>query len=356
MLERYDLRARINADDEFHFLIESESLLSRLKRELVNAVEELRENPRSFLGGLLRGEGSTRQRKRLIQAGFATALIAYSSIIMATLLAGLFRQTQSDQIVIAAPKPLPTPFIIAIPIATSKADQQKRAAKARQGLLGGSLQQSQAQRSGGGGGQEDKRPASVGEMPMPALSPQLNPPDLEPPKIKFATLIVPETIYADDALRQRINGQFGIRNGQTDAPSRGDGKGTGIGEGDGPGYDRGIGGNVGGGPPRIGSGPIKGSGDGVLPMSQNLRPTILYREKAKYTENARQNRVQGAVVLSVIFGADGKIHNIRVVRGLPHGLTETSIEAAQHIRFQPAIHNSRPVSVQATLEFNFALY
>ncbi len=38
LLERYDLRARVNSEDEFHFLLESESLLSRLKRELVNAL------------------------------------------------------------------------------------------------------------------------------------------------------------------------------------------------------------------------------------------------------------------------------------------------------------------------------
>lgn len=91
-------------------------------------------------------------------------------------------------------------------------------------------------------------------------------------------------------------------------------------------------------------------------MSPNLKPTILYREKAKYTEEARQQRVQGAVLLSVVFGADGRLRDLRVVRGLPHGLTETSIEAANRIRFHPALQNGKPVSVRATLEFNFALY
>jgi TonB family protein len=91
-------------------------------------------------------------------------------------------------------------------------------------------------------------------------------------------------------------------------------------------------------------------------MGPELRPTILYREKAKYTEEARQHKVEGTVVLTVVFGADGRIHDIRTVRRLPDGLTETSIEAAQKIRFQPAIQNGRPVSVRATLEFSFALY
>ena len=91
-------------------------------------------------------------------------------------------------------------------------------------------------------------------------------------------------------------------------------------------------------------------------MGPQLRPNILYREKAKYTEEARQNKVEGTVVLTIVFGADGRIHDIRTVRGLPYGLTESSIEAAQKIRFHPAVLNGKPVSVRATLEFNFALY
>lgn len=52
-------------------------------------------------------------------------------------------------------------------------------------------------------------------------------------------------------------------------------------------------------------------GDGNVPYANSkLRPTILYKEKANYTEEARQNRVQGVVVLSVMFGADGRIHDL----------------------------------------------
>jgi TonB family protein len=91
-------------------------------------------------------------------------------------------------------------------------------------------------------------------------------------------------------------------------------------------------------------------------MSETLKPTILYREKAKYTEEARLNKVEGAVVLTIVFGADGRVRDIRTVRGLPHGLTETSIEAAQKIRFHPAVRDGKPVSVRAVLEFSFALY
>jgi TonB family protein len=342
----------MHREGEFHFLIEPESLLSRLKRELVSACGELRVNPRGFLRGLLRGDGTTRQRKRMLQAGLATAVFVYASVFMTTF---LFRLSMSGRQVTAAPEP---PFgdwvLVPLPV-TPKTERAKEAAKSNSGLLGGSLRGPQFKRAGGGGGQEGKLPARKGEMPTPTLDPQINPPDLKPPKLN-PTLIVPETILADDAFRRRITEDFGLSNGVPDAPSLGNRKGTGVGPGNGPGYDKGDGGNRGDGQFKLGIGRTDGKGDDPIVMSPRAQPTILYREKAKYTEEARQNKVQGTVMLTVVFGADGRIRDIRTIHGLPHGLTETSIEAAQKIRFQPAIVNGKATSVRATLEYNFALY
>jgi TonB family protein len=66
--------------------------------------------------------------------------------------------------------------------------------------------------------------------------------------------------------------------------------------------------------------------------------------------------VQGTVVLSVVFDVSGAIQNIRVIRGVPDGLTHKAIEAAKKIRFNPAIKNGEPVSVRGSLEFTFNLY
>ncbi len=94
--------------------------------------------------------------------------------------------------------------------------------------------------------------------------------------------------------------------------------------------------------------------NGVLPMTAELRPTILYKERGKYTEEALRNRIEGTVVLNVVFTAEGKIRSIRVVRGLPDGLTEKAIEAAHKIRFNPAIKDGVPVSVRGNIEFSFS--
>jgi TonB family protein len=96
--------------------------------------------------------------------------------------------------------------------------------------------------------------------------------------------------------------------------------------------------------------------DSVQPMSVSLRPTIQYREKAKYTQEAKDNNVEGTVVLSAVFGSDGQIGDIKAVKELPHGLTENAITAAKKIRFEPAVKDGQPVSVRGMLEFNFNLY
>ncbi len=94
----------------------------------------------------------------------------------------------------------------------------------------------------------------------------------------------------------------------------------------------------------------------VPPMSADLRPEIIYREKAQYTVEAQQNGVGGSVILNMVFNADGTISHIRVVRGLPHGLTEKAIEAAKKMKFKPAMKDGRPVSVRGNLEYTFNLY
>jgi TonB family protein len=90
--------------------------------------------------------------------------------------------------------------------------------------------------------------------------------------------------------------------------------------------------------------------------TSSLRPKITYREKAKYTEEALANITHGTVVLNVVFRSNGSISDIKVVYGLPYGLTEKAIEAAVKIRFEPAIKDGQPVNVRLNLEFKFQMY
>lgn len=353
-LDKYDLRARIRRDDEFHFLIETESLITRLKREMAGAFGELRVNPRAFLRGLLRSEGTTRQRKRLLRAGFASGLLVYASVFVAVSLVGLLNLSNSKSGVSALPDPEPLNDVTLL-FPTIRTKTEKNQAKSGAGSLGGSLRQPQD--PGGGGGGNDQKRTSRGVPPTASLNQQLAQPNPLPPVIEHSTLIIRPTVVADPKSLPQMKGQVGMLDSPPDAPpSRGPGTGTGIGQGKGSGYGKGENGGVGEGSFRPGGGERSGSGAGAPFMSEKLKPTILYREKAKYTEDARFHRVEGTVMLTIVFGADGRIHDIRTVRGLPHGLTETAIEAAKKIRFHPAVLDGKPTPVRATLEFNFALY
>lgn len=86
------------------------------------------------------------------------------------------------------------------------------------------------------------------------------------------------------------------------------------------------------------------------------RIIIVYNEKPRYTERARKNKVQGRVLLSAVFRADGTVTDISVVHGLPDGLNEKAIETAKKMRFQPATKNGQPVTVRGQLEYTFNLY
>ncbi|HKQ80312.1 MAG TPA: M56 family metallopeptidase [Blastocatellia bacterium] len=93
-----------------------------------------------------------------------------------------------------------------------------------------------------------------------------------------------------------------------------------------------------------------------LPLDSSIRPTISYRENAQYTWEARENKVEGTVILDVIFGADGRIRVVDVKRRLPHGLTRKAIEAAMKTRFEPAMKDGQQVDVRGALEFSFNLH
>jgi len=98
------------------------------------------------------------------------------------------------------------------------------------------------------------------------------------------------------------------------------------------------------------------NGAPIIPETDSIRPTILYREKAKYTEDARQAKMSGTVEFQVIFRSDGVLVIQRVTGYLPYGLTLKAVEAASRIRFNPAIKDGAPVSVRGPLEFDFNIY
>jgi TonB family protein len=82
---------------------------------------------------------------------------------------------------------------------------------------------------------------------------------------------------------------------------------------------------------------------------------ILFKPQPNYTTEARGLKLEGEVLIEVMFGADGHLQVQRVVRGLGHGLDESGIEAANKIRFKPAMRNGSPVDSTAVVHVLFQL-
>ena len=87
----------------------------------------------------------------------------------------------------------------------------------------------------------------------------------------------------------------------------------------------------------------------------DARVVITAKPKPSYTKEARRNGIQGFVVLKVLLSGDGKVSRVRVVKGLPAGLTENAIRAACKMAFKSAMKGGQPVSQWVTAEYAFRL-
>src|SRR5215207_8937642 len=86
------------------------------------------------------------------------------------------------------------------------------------------------------------------------------------------------------------------------------------------------------------------------------RAKITHTREPGYTEKARANGVRGRVVLTAVLCRTGKVTDIKVVKGLPDGLTEEAIESTRGIKFEPAEKDGEEVSQSLTRECNFNLF
>lgn len=82
---------------------------------------------------------------------------------------------------------------------------------------------------------------------------------------------------------------------------------------------------------------------------------ILFKPKPVYTDEARKLRIEGEVLLKIVFAADKSLKILEVTRRLGHGLDEAAVQAAQQIRFNPALRDGRPVDFTANIRIFFQL-
>ena len=84
-------------------------------------------------------------------------------------------------------------------------------------------------------------------------------------------------------------------------------------------------------------------------------PRALEREPPQYTEEARKERITGVVIVQAHIDEAGRVRDVKVLKGLPGGLSEAAVKAVRRWRFEPARHKGRPVEVYYNLTINFTL-
>jgi TonB family protein len=117
-----------------------------------------------------------------------------------------------------------------------------------------------------------------------------------------------------------------------------------------------------------GRGTVQTSGFGAQEVAQNTPHVqrmdtgpattgveITYKPNPTYTQEARDLKLEGEVLLEVDFSPGGQLHVNRVVRGLGHGLDEAAVAAANKMRFKPAMRNGQAVDSTAIVHVVFQL-
>ncbi len=192
-----------------------------------------------------------------------------------------------------------------------------------------------AARPNAGGAAHDRTPPSLGQPPARAIArifvpPQATVVNTAPKLVMTAAMDVPPSVVSGEII--------GDPTGLGHLLSGGIGGHGGIGTGQGPGIGPGAGHAV--------YSPGKG---GVT------APVPIHRVEPEYSDEARKAHVQGAVLVLVDIGPDGRVYNARIARGFGMGLDDKAMQAVVQWRFRPGTKDGHPVTVAAQIEVAFHL-
>lgn len=82
---------------------------------------------------------------------------------------------------------------------------------------------------------------------------------------------------------------------------------------------------------------------------------ILEKPRPEYTAEGRSLKIEGDVVLDMVFLANGTVQVNSVISGLGHGLDQAAIRSAQQIKFKPAKRDGQAVDFPARVRIEFRL-
>lgn len=84
-------------------------------------------------------------------------------------------------------------------------------------------------------------------------------------------------------------------------------------------------------------------------------PVPISQPTPVYPEMARKAGIEGMVILHVLVDKQGRVRDVRLIKGIGAGLDESAIESVRQSRWTPAIQNTKPVAVWVSYPVRFKL-
>jgi TonB family protein len=101
---------------------------------------------------------------------------------------------------------------------------------------------------------------------------------------------------------------------------------------------------------------ISSTGERIYPIAGLTAPKATFQPEPEFNDEARKAHYQGVVLMNIVIGSDGAVHDVVLVRPLGMGLDEMAVKGVKTWRFKPAAKNGEPVAVQVLVEMNFHFY
>lgn len=93
-----------------------------------------------------------------------------------------------------------------------------------------------------------------------------------------------------------------------------------------------------------------------LPPVEDRKPVILSKAPPHYTNDARQRRITGTIIMKVELLPNGTVGEVKLTNTLGGGLDEKAVEAVRNTVFLPAVKDRNFASYKLMIEMNFNLY
>lgn len=88
--------------------------------------------------------------------------------------------------------------------------------------------------------------------------------------------------------------------------------------------------------------------------ADDMQKLLIHRVDPEYPPAARQDRVQGVILLDVVVGKDGSVTETRALNG-PEVLARAAMDAVRWWKFEPYLVQNKPAVVETTIAVEFKL-